>query len=197
MAPAAGDAAHGRQTTTFTNVNSIVGSAYNDHAGSATNNPNGTFEQFDGRGRSNDLIDGRGGLRHGGSTTTTRPRRQASNVQLCGGYRHRRPRRSAPIPYGSVEGIRGYQIWPGRVRRHRFSPAPAPMADRPATFQTTSTGRAADDIIIGNGNTRLQYSQSLAAVTVDPYPRYPRTARRAGDIAKRRHRYLSPGRQTP
>jgi large repetitive protein len=55
---ATGDASVGNDS--FINVNAVVGSAFNDVL-RGSNNPSGTYEQFEGRA-GNDLIDGGGGF---------------------------------------------------------------------------------------------------------------------------------------
>jgi VCBS repeat-containing protein len=157
---AAGDAANVGNDT-FTNVNAVIGSAYDDTL-LGSSNPNGTYEQYDGRA-GNDLIDGRGGydfaVYNNDATTTS-----GITVHLAAGTV------TGDATVGtdtlrSVEAIRGTNF--------------ADVYDATGFNGTTSTnlgsngtfnnfdGQGGNDTIIGNGNTRIQYSNSAAAVTVD------------------------------
>ena len=156
---AAGDAANVGNDT-FTNVNSIVGSAYDDVL-LGSNNPNGTFEQYDGRA-GNDLINGRGGYDfavYNNDPTTT----SGITVHLAAGT----VTGDATIGTDtllSVEAVRGTNF-ADTYDATGFSGTSA-NAGSLNTFNNFD-GEGGNDTIIGNGNTRIQYSQSLAAVTVD------------------------------
>ncbi len=156
---AAGDVA-GVGNDTFTNVNQIVGSGYDDTL-SGSNNPNGTFEQFDGRA-GNDLINGRGGydfaVYNNDPDTTT-----GITVQLAAGT----VTGDATIgtdTLRSVEAVRGTNF-ADTYDATGFSGG-STNAGSSGTFNNFD-GEGGNDTIIGNGNTRIQYSQSSAAVTVD------------------------------
>jgi VCBS repeat-containing protein len=156
---AAGDVANVGNDT-FTNVNSIVGSAYDDVL-LGSNNPNGTFEQFDGRA-GNDLINGRGGYDfavYNNDPATT----SGITVHLAAGT----VTGDATIGTDtllSVEAVRGTNF-ADTYDATGFSGTSA-NAGSSGTFNNFD-GQGGNDTIIGNGNTRIQYSQSLAAVTVD------------------------------
>jgi VCBS repeat-containing protein len=156
---AAGDVANVGNDT-FTNVNSVVGSSYDDVL-LGSNNPNGTFEQYDGRA-GNDLINGRGGYDfavYNNDPTTT----SGITVHLAAGI----VTGDATIGTDtllSVEAVRGTNF-ADTYDATGFS-GTSTNAGSLGTFNNFD-GEGGNDTIIGNGNTRIQYSQSLAAVTVD------------------------------
>ncbi|MDE2378885.1 cadherin-like domain-containing protein [Bradyrhizobium sp.] len=153
-----GDASVGHDT--FTNVNAVTGSAFDDVLrGSDT--INGMYESYDGRA-GNDFIDGRGGydfaLYNNDLSTTT-----GIVVNLAAGT----VTGDATIgtdTLRSVEGVRGTNFV-DTYNAIGFS-ATSTNAGSSNTFNNFD-GEGGDDIIIGNGNTRIQYSQSTAGVTVD------------------------------
>ncbi|SDM85099.1 VCBS domain-containing protein [Afipia sp. GAS231] len=156
---AAGDVA-GVGNDTFDHVNAIVGSAYDDTL-LGSNNPNGTYEQFDGRA-GNDYIDGRGGYDFAvynlDPNTTT-----GITVHLAAGI----VTGDATIgtdTLRSVEAVRGTNF--ADVYDATGFSGTSTNAGSSGTFNNFD-GEGGNDTIIGNGNTRIQYSQSLAAVTVD------------------------------
>ncbi|MBR0717279.1 VCBS domain-containing protein [Bradyrhizobium liaoningense] len=153
-----GDASVGHDT--FTNVNAIVGSAFDDTL-LGTNNGSGTYEQFDARG-GNDLIDGRGGYDFASynqdSTTTS-----GITVNLAAGS----VTGDASIgtdTLRSVEAVRGTNFV-DTYDATGFSGA----STNAGSFNTFNNfeGMGGDDSITGNGNTRLQFTQALDGVTVD------------------------------
>ncbi|SDK25260.1 MULTISPECIES: VCBS domain-containing protein [Bradyrhizobium] len=156
---AAGDVA-GVGNDTFDHVNAIVGSAYDDTL-LGSNNPNGTYEQFDGRA-GNDLIDGRGGYDfavYNNDPNTT----SGITVHLAAGT----VTGDATIgtdTLRSVEAVRGTNF--ADVYDATGFSGTSTNAGSSGTFNNFD-GEGGNDTIIGNGNTRIQYSQSLAAVTVD------------------------------
>ncbi|PPQ19123.1 hypothetical protein CV770_12515 [Bradyrhizobium sp. AC87j1] len=153
-----GDASVGNDI--FTNVNSVIGSAFGDTL-RGSDNPNGTFEQYDARA-GNDLIDGRGGydfaVYNNDATTTT-----GITVNLAAGT----VTGDATIgtdTLRSVEAVRGTNFT-DTYDATGFS-ATSTNAGSSGTFNNFE-GMGGNDGIIGNGNTRLQYTQSTAGVTVD------------------------------
>ncbi|WP_246917353.1 Ig-like domain-containing protein [Bradyrhizobium sp. SHOUNA76] len=153
-----GDASVGNDT--FTNVNSVIGSAFADTL-RGSDNPNGTFEQYDARA-GNDLIDGRGGydfaVYNNDATTTT-----GLIVNLAAGT----VTGDATIgtdTLRSVEAVRGTNF-ADTYDAAGFS-GTSTNAGSSGTFNNFE-GMGGNDGIIGNGNTRLQYTQSTAGVTVD------------------------------
>ncbi|MCK1325050.1 FecR domain-containing protein [Bradyrhizobium sp. 156] len=155
---ASGDASVGNDT--FTIVNSVIGSAFGD-ALRGSDNPNGTFEQYDGRA-GNDLIDGRGGydfaIYNNDVTTTT-----GITVNLAAGT----VTGDATIgtdTLRSMEAVRGTNF-ADTYDATGFS-GTSTNAGSSGTFNNFE-GMGGNDAIIGNGNTRLQYTQSSAGVTVD------------------------------
>ncbi|UVO26369.1 cadherin-like domain-containing protein [Bradyrhizobium arachidis] len=155
---ASGDASVG--TDHFTNVNSIIGSSSADNL-SGSNNPNGTYEQFDGRG-GDDLIDGRGGYDfavYNNDPATT----SGISVDLAGGKVYG----DASIgtdTLKSVEGVRGTNF-DDTYDAMNFSGS-STNAGSNGTFNNFD-GMGGDDTILGNGNTRIQYSQSTDGVNVN------------------------------
>ncbi|MCK1707663.1 Ig-like domain-containing protein [Bradyrhizobium sp. 143] len=155
---ASGDASVGNDT--FTNVNSVIGSAFGD-ALRGSDNPNGTFEQYDGRA-GNDLIDGRGGydfaIYNNDATTTT-----GIAVNLAAGT----VTGDATIgtdTLRSVEAVRGTNF--ADVFDATGFNGTSTNAGSDGTFNNFE-GMAGNDTIIGNGHTRIQYTQSSGGVTVN------------------------------
>ncbi|WP_271608351.1 Ig-like domain-containing protein [Bradyrhizobium sp. CCBAU 21359] len=153
-----GDASVGNDT--FTNVNSVIGSASGDTL-RGSDNPNGTFEQYDARA-GNDLIDGRGGydfaVYNNDAAATT-----GITVNLAAGT----VTGDATIgtdTLRSVEAVRGTNF-ADTYDAAGFS-GTSTNAGSSGTFNNFE-GMGGNDGIIGNGNTRLQYTQSTAGVTVD------------------------------
>jgi Ca2+-binding RTX toxin-like protein len=153
-----GDASVGHDT--FSLINAVVGSGYAD-AMFGGNNPNGTFEQFDGRG-GNDFFDGRGGFDY--AVYNNDPLVGAAiTVNLASGIV------SGDASIGtdtlrSIEAVRGTSF-NDIYDATGFSGSSA-NAGSNGTFNQFE-GMAGDDTITGNGNTRLQYILALDGVTVD------------------------------
>ncbi|MEZ2144665.1 Ig-like domain-containing protein [Bradyrhizobium sp. DN5] len=153
-----GDSSVGSDT--FTNVNSVIGSAFGDTL-RGSDNPNGTFEQYDGRA-GNDLIDGRGGydfaIYNNDVATATGITVNLATGTVTG---------DATIgtdTLRSVEAVRGTNF-ADTYDATGFS-GTSTNAGSSGTFNNFE-GMGGNDTIIGNGNTRIQYTQSSAAVTVD------------------------------
>ncbi|MCK1268764.1 FecR domain-containing protein [Bradyrhizobium sp. 49] len=153
-----GDASVGSDT--FTNVNSVIGSALGDTL-RGSDNPSGTFEQYDGRA-GNDLIDGRGGydfaVYNNDLTTTT-----GITVNLAAGL----VTGDATIgtdTLRSVEAVRGTKF--ADVYDATGFSSTSTNAGSNGTFNDFE-GMGGNDTIIGNGNTRIQFTQSTGGVTVD------------------------------
>ncbi len=153
-----GDASVGNDT--FTNVNSVIGSAFGDTL-RGSDNPNGTFEQYDGRA-GNDLIDGRGGydfaIYNNDAATATGIAVNLATGTVTG---------DATIgtdTLRSVEAVRGTNF-ADTYDATGFS-GTSTNAGSSGTFNNFE-GMGGNDTIIGNGNTRIQYTQSSAGVTVD------------------------------
>ncbi|MFZ2156916.1 MAG: cadherin-like domain-containing protein, partial [Bradyrhizobium sp.] len=144
----------------FTNVNAVVGSSFGDTL-RGSDNPNGTYEQYDARG-GNDTIDGRGGYdfaSYNSDPATT----SGITVNLAAGtvvgdasigtdtLRH-------------VEAVRGTNF-ADTYNAIGFSGG-STNAGSLGTFNNFD-GADGNDSIYGNGNTRIQYSNATAAVLVD------------------------------
>src|SRR3954471_4414357 len=153
-----GDASVGHDTFSF--INAVVGSAYGDVM-YGSNNPNGTFEQFEGRG-GNDFFDGRGGFDY--AVYNNDPFVGAAiTVNLASGTV------SGDASIGTdtlrgIEAVRGTSF-NDIYDATGFSGSSA-NAGSSGTFNQFE-GMAGDDTITGNGNTRLQYILALDGVTVD------------------------------
>jgi hypothetical protein len=138
----------------------VVGSAYGDVM-YGSNNPNGTFEQFEGRG-GNDFFDGRGGFDY--AVYNNDPLVGAAiTVNLASGIV------SGDASIGTdtlrgIEAVRGTSF-NDIYDATGFSGSSA-NAGSSGTFNQFE-GMAGDDTITGNGNTRLQYILALDGVTVD------------------------------
>ena len=153
-----GDTSVGHDT--FSLINAVAGSAYADVM-YGSNNPNGTFEQFDGRG-GNDFFDGRGGFDY--AVYNNDPLVGAAiTVNLASGIV------SGDASIGtdtlrSIEAVRGTSF-NDTYDATGFSGSSA-NAGSSGTFNQFE-GMAGDDSVTGNGNTRLQYILALDGVTVD------------------------------
>lgn len=155
---ASGDASVGNDS--FTNVNVVIGSAFADTL-RGSDNPNGTYEQYEGRA-GNDLIDGRGGYDfavYNNDPSTT----SGITINLAAGT----VTGDATIGADnlrSVEGVRGTNF--SDVYDATGFGVTGANVGSSGTFNNFD-GAGGNDTIIGNGNTRIQYSQSLDGVTVD------------------------------
>ncbi|WBL77252.1 Ig-like domain-containing protein [Bradyrhizobium xenonodulans] len=159
---AAGDVANVGHDT-FTNaLQGVYGSAYNDTL-YGSNNVNFTYEVFEGRG-GNDYIDGRGGydiVTYNNDPATA----TGITVQLAAGTV------SGDGTVGTdtlrdVEAVRGTNF------DDAFDATGYGLAGALNASSTNGTfndfaGAGGNDTIIGNGNTRLNYSIAQAAITVD------------------------------
>ncbi|QDW47974.1 hypothetical protein FFI89_032165 [Bradyrhizobium sp. KBS0727] len=147
-------------TDHFTNVNAVIGSSFGDTL-LGSDNPAGTYEQFDGRA-GNDFIDGRGGydfVTYNNDPATT----SGIVVNMAAGI----VTGDASIGTDTlrhVEGVRGTNF-ADTYDATGFSGS-STNAGSLGTFNSFD-GQGGDDTIIGNGNTRIQYSNSTAAVNVD------------------------------
>ena len=153
-----GDASVGHDT--FSLINAVVGSAYADIM-YGSNNPNGTFEQFEGRG-GNDFFDGRGGFDY--AVYNNDPVTGAGiTVNLASGTV------SGDASIGTdtlraIEAVRGTSF--NDVYDATGFSGSSANAGSSGTFNQFE-GMAGDDTITGNGNTRLQYILAADGVTVD------------------------------
>jgi Ca2+-binding RTX toxin-like protein len=153
-----GDASVGHDT--FTLINAVVGSAHADFM-YGSNNPAGTFEQFDGRA-GNDFLDGRGGFDY--SVYNNDPLVTGGiAVSLATGIV------TGDASVGtdtlrSIEAVRGTNF-NDTYDATGFSGSSA-NAGSNGTFNQFE-GMVGDDLITGNGNTRLQFILALDGVTVD------------------------------
>ncbi|WP_371259555.1 beta strand repeat-containing protein [Bradyrhizobium sp. URHD0069] len=147
-------------TDHFTNVNTVVGSGFGDTL-RGSNNANGTYEQYDGRA-GNDLIDGRGGYDfavYNNDPATV----SGITVNLAAGI----VTGDASVGIDTlrnVEAVRGTNF-ADTYNAVGFSGS-STNAGSLGTFNNFD-GVGGDDIILGNGNTRIQYTNALDAVTVD------------------------------
>ena len=153
-----GDASVGHDTFSF--INAIVGSAYGDVM-YGSNNPNGTFEQFDGRG-GDDFMDGRGGFDY--AVYNNDPLvTGAITVNLASGIV------SGDASIGT-DTLRGIEAVRGTSFNDTFDATgfsgSSANAGSSGTFNQFE-GMAGDDTIVGNGNTRLQFILASDGVTVD------------------------------
>ncbi|QWG18005.1 FecR domain-containing protein [Bradyrhizobium sediminis] len=150
----------------FTNVSGVIGSSFGDTL-RGSDNINGSYESFEGRG-GNDIIDGRGGYDlavYSNDPATT----LGITVNLAAGT----VIGDASIgtdTLDSVEAVRGTQFADTYDARHFGSAGFLnPATGNVGSYGTFNNfdGQGGNDLIYGNGNTRIQYSQSTAAVTVD------------------------------
>ena len=144
----------------FTNVSSVIGSRFGDTL-RGSDNEDGSFEQFDGRG-GNDTIEGRGGYDF--ATYNNDPATQSGiTVNLAAGTAVGDASIGSDILY-SVEGVRGTHF-ADTYNAVGFNGGSS-NAGSLGSFNNFD-GQDGNDSITGNGNTRIQYSQSTAAVFVD------------------------------
>ncbi len=147
-------------TDQFTNVSMVIGSGYGDTL-RGSDNESGSFEQFDGRG-GNDTIEGRGGYdfaAYNGDPAT----QSGITVNLAAGSVVGDASIGSDILY-SVEGVRGTRF-ADTYNAVGFSGGSTNAGS--LGFFNNFDGQDGNDSITGNGNTRIQYSQSTAAVFVD------------------------------
>ncbi|MGT2504177.1 VCBS domain-containing protein [Bradyrhizobium guangxiense] len=153
-----GDASVGHDT--FTSVNAIVGSTHDDTL-LGTNNPNGTYEQFDARG-GNDLIDGRGGYdfasynQDAATTSGIAVNLAVGTVTGDGSV--------GTDTLRSIEGVRGTNF-ADSYDATGFGGSSA-NAGSFGAFNNFE-GMGGNDSVTGNGTTRLQFTQAFDGVTVD------------------------------
>jgi Ca2+-binding RTX toxin-like protein len=163
---ATGDSSVG--TDHFTNVNAVIGSGFGDTL-LGSDNPNGTYEQYEGRG-GNDTIDGRGGYDfavYNNDPATT----SGITVNLAAAINNVIGDASiGSDTFHSVEAVRGTNF----ADTYDATNFGAPGFLNPATHNVGSLGTfnnfdgaGGNDSIFGNGNTRIQYSNATAAVLVD------------------------------
>ena len=156
---AAGDVANVGHDT-FSNVSTVWGSAFNDTL-LGSDNPNFTFETYEGRG-GNDFIDGRGGydmVSYNNDPATT----SGITVHLAAGTV------TGDATVGTdtirhVEAARGTNF-DDVFDATGFSDT-STNAGSSGTFNDFA-GAGGNDTIIGNGNTRLNYQIAAASVSVD------------------------------
>ena len=147
-------------TDHFTNVSSVIGSGYGDTL-RGSDNVNGSFEQFDGRG-GNDTIEGRGGYDF--AAYNNDPATQSGiTVNLAAGTVMGDASVGSDTLRG-VEGVRGTQF-ADTYNAVGFYGGSA-NAGSLGAFNNFD-GQDGNDSITGNGNTRIQFSQATAAVFVD------------------------------
>ncbi|MEH2614336.1 Ig-like domain-containing protein [Bradyrhizobium sp. AZCC 1693] len=154
-----GDASVGHDT--FTNVNAIFGSTFNDTL-YGSDNGFATFEIYEGRG-GDDYIDGRGGydmVAYNNDPTTT----SGIVVHLAAGTVNGDATVGTDT-IRNVEAARG-TVFDDVFDATGFGGVGAVNVGYAGTFNDFA-GAGGNDTIIGNGNTRLNYSIALAAVTVD------------------------------
>ncbi|MDA9489416.1 hypothetical protein XI08_09480, partial [Bradyrhizobium sp. CCBAU 11361] len=145
---------------TFSNVVGVVGSSFGDTL-RGSDNPNGTYEQYDGRA-GNDLVDGRGGYdfavyNNDPATSSGITVNLAAGTVTGDGT-------IGTDTLRSVEAVRGTNFI-DTYDATGFSGSSV-NAGSNGTFNNFD-GQGGDDVIIGNGNTRIQYTNSTGAVTVD------------------------------
>ncbi|WP_354050639.1 Ig-like domain-containing protein [Bradyrhizobium sp. LB12.1] len=159
---AAGDAANVGHDT-FTNaLQGVYGSAYGDTI-YGSNNANFTYEVFEGRG-GNDYIDGRGGydmVAYNNDVATT----SSITINLAAGSVVGDSTIGTDT-LSDVEAVRGTNF------DDTFDATGYGLAGALNVSSTNGNfndfaGAGGNDTIIGNGNTRLNYSIAQAAVTVD------------------------------
>jgi hypothetical protein len=155
-----GNASVGHDTFIGSGVANVLGSAFNDIL-SGSNNPNGTVEVFEGRA-GNDTINGRGGFDRAdyiNDPATT----SGITVNLAAGTV------TGDATVGtdtliSVEGVRG-TAFADTYNAGGFS-GTSVNAGSLGTFNEF-TGGAGNDLITGNGATRLSYNNATAGITFD------------------------------
>jgi len=138
----------------------VIGSSFGDTL-LGSDNPSGTYVQFDGRA-GNDFIDGRGGYdfaSYNNDPATT----SGIVVNMAAGI----VTGDATIGTDTlrhVEGVRGTNF--ADIYDATGFSGSSINAGSLGTFNNFD-GQGGDDTIIGNGNTRIQYSNSTGPVTVD------------------------------
>src|SRR5207249_9938211 len=155
-----GDASVGHDT--FSNVYSVLGSAYNDTI-YGSNNGFATYELFEGRG-GDDYIDGRGGydlVAYNNDLTTT----SGITVNLAAG---------TVVGDATVgtDTLRNVEAVRGTNFNDTFDATGYGLAGALNVSTTNGNfndfaGAGGNDTIIGNGNTRLNYQTAAASVSVD------------------------------
>jgi Ca2+-binding RTX toxin-like protein len=162
---AAGDLA-GVGIDSFTGVNAVRGSAFNDTLLGSNNKPF-VGENFEGRG-GNDFIDGRGGFDravYGNNPNIT----AGISVALAAGT----VTGGAGVgtdTLRSVEGVRGTDFadtYNATGFTASSTNAGSDGVNESGAAFNELEGMGGDDIIVGNGNTRVSYQFALAGVTAD------------------------------
>ena len=152
-------------TDHFTNVNAVFGSAFGDTL-RGSDNSIFSYEQFEGRG-GNDTIDGRGGYDivtyHSDPATTA-----GIAVMLAAGTVIGDASIGTDTLRG-VEGIRGTNFADTYNAVGFGAPGLDPLTSNVGNNGAFNNfdGAGGNDTIIGNGSTRIQYSQASAGITVD------------------------------
>ena len=148
---------------TFTGVNAVAGSAFNDtFTGSI--NPNNTTEEFAGRG-GNDFIDGKGGFDRAfynfdGSST-------GIQADLAAGTVTGDAVTTGTDTLRSVESIRGTNFSDSFVATGFGSGALNVLNIGDFGTFNEFEGMGGDDQVTGNGNTRIAFYNAFSGVTVD------------------------------
>ena len=156
---ATGDASVG--TDTFTNtITNVLGSQFADTL-TGSNNPSGTVEVFDGRG-GNDTINGGGGFDRADYNNDV-AETHGITVSLAAGT-VTGSTVAGNDTLRSVEAVRGTNF-ADTYDATGFS-GTSTNAGSLSTFNEF-TGGGGNDIIIGNGNTRISFNNATAGVTVD------------------------------
>ncbi len=149
----------------FTGVNGIRGSNFDDFLYGSDNATN-TFENFDGRG-GNDFIDGRGGLDrvlYNNDPAT----RSGITISLAAGTVVGDSTIETDA-LRSIEAVRGTNFadtYDARNFVGAGSLNPSTNNGSNGTFNEFE-GMGGNDIIFGNGNTRISYTSATSGVTVD------------------------------
>jgi VCBS repeat-containing protein len=158
---AAGDVA-GVGADTFTGVNGIRGSEYDDIL-SGSNNPAGTTESFTGGG-GNDIINGRGGFDRAIYSSTIGDRGTGGiTVNMAAGTVFGDDSVGSDTLL-SIEAIRGTNF--NDTYDATGFGGTSTNAGSFGTFNEFE-GMGGDDTVIGNGNTRVAFYSASAGVTVD------------------------------
>ncbi len=165
-----GDASVGHDT--FTGVNGVRGSYFDDLLYGSNNTLAGTFQSFEGRG-GDDYIDGRGGF-----DRAVYANEDASiDVQLAAGIVTGGPNTGTDT-LRSIEAITGTEfndVYDARGFTASNDPTPsansgnggvnAAGGGQPSNFNEFE-GRGGDDTVYGNNTTRVAYYNATAGVTV-------------------------------
>ena len=161
---ALGDASVGHDT--FSGVNGVRGSYFDDFL-YGSNNPAGTAENFEGRG-GNDYIDGRGGF----DRAVYANEDIGINVQLAAGIVTGGPNTGIDT-LRSIEAITGTEsadIYDATgfttIATLALQNAGSAGVDSNGNAFNEFEGRGGNDIITGNGNTRVAFYNAAAGVTV-------------------------------